>query len=406
MGKTERLYYNDSHLTEFEAKVIDVTGRVSGWSAVKLDRTAFYPTGGGQPSDTGILGGSRVIECIDEEENGITHVVQGSYTFEIGQSVKGVIDWERRFDHLQQHTGQHILSQAFVKLFDAETRSFRMMENLCEIDVDLYEPSDAKIERAAELANKIIWENRSVTIRNVDDEEAASLPLRKESSRKGELRLIEIEGFDLTPCGGTHAKQTGEVGIIVARSWSRAKGITRIEFAAGKRALNDYEKANQTSLEVAELFSVGRDDSPSLVKKLQDENKQLQRQIRSLEEITAKVEAEELKQHAKQNRNSISVISKFFDGRSAESLKRLAQALITQPATVVFLGSRESDSVRLVFARSEDVAGDMNLLMKEACQILDGRGGGKSDLAQGGGKRVEKLEDVLKSVGEKFLNEG
>ncbi len=402
MEKTERLYYNDSHITEFHATVIDFTGRVSGWSAVKLDKTAFYPTGGGQPSDTGTLGSARVVECIDEEENGVTHVVQGLVSFETGQTVKGVIDWERRFDHLQQHTGQHILSQAFVKQFGAETRGFRMMENVCEIDVALDDATDSKIKRVVELANKIIWENRIIKIRNVDDETAASLPLRKESARKGELRLIEIEGFDLTPCGGTHAKQTGEVGIIVLRSWSRAKGMARIEFAAGKRALKDYVKANESAREIASIFSVGRDDTISSVQKLQDENKQLQRRIRTLEELTAKVEAEELKEQAEQNQNGISVITKVFHECTAESLKRIAQVLIEQPRTIAFLASHDRDTVRLLFARSSDAVGDMNLLMKDVCEILEGKGGGKPDLAQGGGKRVEKLDEVLKNLVERF----
>lgn len=401
MGKTERLYYNDSHLTKFEARVLESTGRVSGWSAIKLDRTAFYPTGGGQPSDTGAINGARVIECIDEEDEGVTHVVHGA-TFDVGQIVKCVVDWERRFDHLQQHTGQHILSQAFVKLFDADTHGFRMMETISEIDVALEDPTDSKIERAVELANKIIWENHPVKIRNVSDEEAASMPLRKESSRQGELRLIEIEDFDLTPCGGTHAKQTGEVGIIVVRSWSRAKGMTRVEFAAGKRALLDYNKANQTARDVALQFSVGRDEAVAAVSRIIDENKNSLKRLRTLEELASKVEAEELKQQATNFENGVRIISKIFDGRDAESLKRMAYALIETPKTVVFLASHDVDAARLVFARSSDAIGDMNLLMKDACTTLDGRGGGKSDLAQGGGKDVARLEEVLTTIIERY----
>lgn len=381
--------------------MLESTGRVSGWSAIKLDRTAFYPTGGGQPSDTGTINGARVVECIDEEDEGVTHVVHGA-TFDVGQIVNCVVDWERRFDHLQQHTGQHILSQAFVKLFDADTHGFRMMENISEIDVALNDPTDSKIERAVELANKIIWENHPVIIRNVTDEEAASMPLRKESSRQGELRLIEIEGFDLTPCGGTHAKRTGEVGIIVVRSWSRAKGMTRIEFAAGKRAQFDYNKANQTARDVAIQFSVGRDEAVAAVSRLIEENKNMTRRLRSLEELASKVEADELKQQAKIIENDVQVISRIFDGRDAESLKRMAHALVESPKTVVFLASRDADAARLVFARSSDAEGDMNLLMKEACAALDGRGGGKPDLAQGGGKNTENLDEVLTATIERY----
>src|ERR1044071_5731016 len=215
---TERLYYTDSHLTEFEARVTGVTERVSGWTAITLDRTAFYPTGGGQASDTGTLNETRVVECIDAEDKSVLHVVQGR-GLEVGASVLGRVDWPRRLDHIQQHTGQHILSQAFIALFDAETRGFRMLEQYCEVDIALADPTEEKVEQAIDLANRIIWEDRAVHIRQVTKEEAASLPLRKDSAREGELRLIEIEGFDLTPCGGTHAGRTGEVGLIAARSF-------------------------------------------------------------------------------------------------------------------------------------------------------------------------------------------
>src|SRR5688572_8247027 len=192
MPVTERLYYSDSHLIEFEARVVDVTERVSGWTAIVLNRTAFYPTGGGQPSDTGTLDGLRVVECIDDGDRGVLHVVQGVAPAR-DAVVRGRVDWPRRLDHIQQHTGQHILSQAFVALFDAPTRSFRVSESVCEIDVELHEPTTEKIERAVELANNVIWEDRAIVIRNVSSQEAAELELRKEPSREGELRLIEIE---------------------------------------------------------------------------------------------------------------------------------------------------------------------------------------------------------------------
>ena len=396
MPVTERLYYSDSHLIEFEARVVDVTERVSGWTAIVLNRTAFYPTGGGQPSDTGTLDGMRVAECIDDGDNGVLHVVQGQ-TPARDAIVRGRVDWPRRLDHIQQHTGQHILSQAFVTLFNAPTRGFRVLESSCEIDVELPEPSSEKIERAVQLANNVIWEDRVITIRNVASEEASELSLRKEPSREGELRLIEIEGFDLTPCGGTHAYRTGEVGVIVVRAWERAKGLTRIDFAAGTRALADYRKANRSARDVAALFSSGRDDGPHLASQMLEENKDLHRQIRVLEEMAASVEAEKLLGEAAEG-----VIAKVFDGRDAESLRKLAQALIANPETIVLLGSRDKDTARLVFARSSDAAGDMNTLMREACLMLDGRGGGKPELAQGGGKRVERLEETIALIRSKL----
>jgi len=401
MPVTERLYYNDSHLIEFDARVVDVTERVSGWTAVVLDRTAFYPTGGGQPSDTGVLDGSRVVECIDDGDNGVLHVLQGP-TPGRGSIVKGRIDWSRRLDHMQQHTGQHILSQAFVTLFNAPTRSFRVLDVACEIDVDIANPSTETIERAVELANNVIWEDRPITIRNVSSEEAAELPLRKDPGREGELRLIEIEGFDLTPCGGTHAYRTGEVGMIAVRSWERAKGLTRIEFVAGMRALSDYRKANQTARAVAALFSAGRDDATHLASHMIEENKELHRRVRILEEMAAVVEADRLVAKTAPQPNGSYVIVETFEGRDADWLKKLAHALIAKPNTIVLLGSRDGDTARLVFARSEDAQGDMNALMREACVMLDGRGGGKPEMAQGGGKRADQLEDVLQQVSQKL----
>lgn len=394
MPATERLYYDDSHLIEFAAQVTDKTERVSGWTAVTLDRTAFYPTGGGQPSDTGTLEGLRVVECIDDERDNVLHMIQGRAP-EIGATVTGRIDWPRRFDHIQQHTGQHILSQAFIALFNAPTRGFRVLDQSCEIDVELSNPSDAVIDRAVELANNVIWEDRLITTKTVAPEEASSLQLRKEPSREGPLRVIEIEGFDLTPCGGTHAFRTGEVGMIAVRSWERAKGLTRMEFLAGGRALADYRRANKTARSVASLFSSARDDAAKLTARMIEENKELHRTVRALGEVAARAEADDLIAAISPNSAGTRVIAHIFNNRDAESLKHLALALITQPRTIALLGSRDKGTARLVFAKSSDTEGDMNALMREACVMLDGRGGGKPDLAQGGGHNVENLQEAI-----------
>lgn len=409
MPATERLYYQDSRLLEFDARVTGFSELDDGQIAITLDRTAFYPTGGGQPHDTGTLGDARVVDCIDMEEASVLHVIQGP-TPEVGATIHGQVDWLRRLDHIQQHTGQHILSAAFVRQFDAPTRSFRVLEHECEIDVALDNPTDERIEQAVDFANQVIWQSRPIRIRQVTSEEAAVLPLRKEPARQGELRLIDIEDFDLTPCGGTHAKSTGEVGVIAVRSWERAKGLTRIQFMAGIRALADYRKANRTAREVAVLFSAGREDSPALVSHVIEEQKKLLRRVRELEEIASGVEAEQLLKNAVGNEtgsvservpselNRPTVITKVFDDRDADSLKHLALALITHPHIVALLGSRDGATARLVFARSADASGDMNALMREACATIDGRGGGKPDLAQGGGKNVGKLAEAIETA--------
>ena len=406
MATTDRLYYDDSRLLEFDARVVRVSEGEDGQIAVTLDRTAFYPTGGGQPNDTGTLGDARVVDCIDVEQAGVLHIIQGPAP-EIGDSVVGKVDWLRRLDHMQQHTGQHILSAAFVKLFDAPTRSFRVLGHECEIDVALDDPTDDRIEQAVDLANQIIWESRPIRICQVTPEEAAVLPLRKEPSREGELRVIEIDDFDLTPCGGTHAKSTGEVGVIAVRSWERAKGLARIQFMAGLRVVNDYRKANRTARDVAAFFSAGREDSPAMVSKIVEENKKLTRRARELGEVACRVEAEDLLRGAsptvREGSALATVVAKLFDDRDADSLKQLALALISHPNTIALLGSRDGDTARLVFARSSDAVGDMNTLIRAACSIIDGRGGGKADLAQGGGKNVDRLAEAIGSAAKTFI---
>ena len=394
---TQRLYYSDSHLVEFEARVVSVNRTEDGRAGVYLDRTAFYPTGGGQPTDTGTLAGARVVECVDEEAGGVLHVCEGEVPGE-GTPVTGRVDWPRRLDHIQQHTGQHILSQAFVELYGAQTRSFRMMEGVCEIDVDLPDPSDEKVERAVRRANEIVWDDRAVRVHFATHEEAARMPLRKDSAREGELRVIEIEGFDFSPCGGTHARSTGEVGCVVARQWERAKGLVRVTFAAGARAVEEYARANRTARATAALFSVGRDEAAEAAARLQEENKVLLRRLRAAEELGARAEARELYEEALSSEvdaNRPVVVARAFEGRDAESLRRLASALAAHARAVALLGSVEGGAARLVFARSSEAPGDMNALMREACQTLGGRGGGRPEMAQGGGQHAERLSEAL-----------
>jgi alanyl-tRNA synthetase len=407
MSTTERLYYSDSHLREFDAVVVATTEVSQDRAGVVLDRTAFYPTGGGQPHDTGVLAGARVVDCIDREDEGVFHVVEGAAPA-VGARVHCRVDWARRLEHIQQHTGQHLLSQALVQLFDAPTRSFRMMERVCEIDVELKEPTDERVEQAVDLANRIVWEDRVVKVLHVTPEDAARLPLRKDSAREGTLRVIEIEDFDLSPCGGTHARRTGEVGVIVARSWERAKGLTRIEFAAGLRVVADYRLANRAAGSVAATFSVAREDAAEQAARLVEESKQLARRVRSLEESAAKVEAAELIAEAARTNGAedggSKIVARVFEGRDAESLKRLASAITSHAGAVALLGSRDGEQARLVFARAADAGGDMNALMREACAAVEGRGGGRTEMAQGGGRVVEKLSAAIETAARR-LNE-
>jgi len=401
MRTTERLYYADSHLTEFAARVTNITETAEGRTAIVLDRTAFYPTGGGQPSDTGTLDATRVVECIDDENQGVLHIVEGRApeVLMAGDAVTGRVDWPRRFDHLQQHTAQHILSQALVKLFNAETRGFRMMERTSEIDVALHDPTHARIMDAVELANQIVWSNLNVRVHNnVTRDAAALMNLRKASARDGLLRVVEIEGFDMNACGGTHATRTGEVGVICVRSWERAKGMTRLEFMAGERALADYNQLNQVARMLAAQFSVGRDEAAMSVKRLSEDYKTLARRVAELETLEARVTADALRAGSLRRADGVQIIARVVEAHTPEYLKRLAQTLAAGEQTIALLAAIEVDAARLVFARSSDTDEDMNALMREACAAVEGRGGGRADFAQGGGKRTEQLVEVLERL--------
>ena len=391
---TERLYYDDPRLTDFTARVLRVEPADGDRTHVTLDRTAFYPTGGGQPHDTGTLGGARVVDCTSDEQGDVIHLIRGTPPA-LDTGITAHVDRVRRRDHIQQHTAQHILSRALLDLFDAPTEGFRMSDGEAEIDVRLPHPGDAKLDDALALANEIVWQNRAVHIRYVTQEQAASENLRRRFERAGTLRVIEIEGFDRNPCGGTHAEQTGEVGVIVIRSWERAKGLTRIVFLAGARAARDYHEINRTARHTADLFSVARDDAPAAARRLVDDHKELQRRLRQYEGAAAASEADELRRTAETLPDGTRFIRRNFTDRDADALKTLAQNLIRENNTVVLLASNDGGTARLVFARSADARGDMNQLMRAACTLLDGRGGGKPDLAQGGGRDASRLDHAL-----------
>jgi|SRR5262245_18171736 len=402
---TQKLYWSDSYLRRFTARIQNTWPENQG-RLVELDRTAFYPTGGGQPCDTGTINSAHVsgVEMADDKR--ILHRLDGEIDFSIGQEVECQIDWMRRREIMQQHTGQHILSQAFFQLTGAETRGFRINEDLTEIDLTLDsspEMIEEVIDQAQELANSIVFDNREIRAHEVTPEEAARLPLRKESFITDLVRVIEIDGFDWSPCGGTHAKRTGELGLIAVRSWERAKKMARIHFVCGIRALHDYRAANQVADAVALRFSVARDQADASVARLIDENKQLLRRVRELAGITAKVEAQEMIE-ATNKVNGVRIVSRVFEDRDFEELKLLAHRLADQDGGIALLATRQKDKAQLVFACSNDVSADMNEMIKIACQKLEGRGGGKAGFATGGGAQVGELENAIELVRDELRN--
>jgi alanyl-tRNA synthetase len=394
---TIKLYWHDSHLTEFTARVIEVD---AARNALVLDRTAFYPTGGGQPHDTGLVGPARVREVATADDGRILHYVDDARAFAPGGEVECNVDWPRRREIMQQHTGQHILSQAFFHLFGAETRGFRLSDRAAEIDLALDLQPDAiapAIAQAEELANAVVFDDREVRSHELTPEAAARLPLRKESFIDDCVRVVEIADFDWSPCGGTHARRTGEVGLIAVRRFERAKKMTRVEFVCGVRALHDYRAATATASAVASSFSVARDEAPDSVRRLMEENKRLQRRARELGELAARVEAEEIITSTEVS-DGLRVVIRIYSDRGFDEVKMLAHELAARPSVVALLAAREGEAARLVFARSSDVQGEMGALLKAACERLGGRGGGAADFAQGGCSRLGELEAVFGEV--------
>jgi alanyl-tRNA synthetase len=401
---TTKLYWQDSHLTRFTARVVE------SWveqqhRVLVLDQTAFYPEGGGQPCDVGRIDGAVVMNVTSDAAGRILHYLDDNNEFHVGDTVNGSIDWARRREMLQQHTGQHILSQAFFQLFGAETKGFRIADQVTQIDLALELPPDEiehAMERAEELANQVIFDNRPLRIHEVTPEEAAKMPLRKESFISDCIRIIEIADFDWSPCGGTHAKQTGEVGLLGIRGWERVKQMMRVDFVCGIRALRDYRLNNRIADTLARQFTVGRDETVSSVTRLVEDHKALQKRSRLLAEAVAQVEAQEILATVAVS-NDLRVVSRVFLGRELDEVKMLAHKLVAQPGVVALLAIQQGSNVKLIFARSANAKSDMNALLRAACEELGGRGGGKPDFAQGGGNRAELLEQVLAKAKEKVL---
>lgn len=377
---TNRIYYTDPYRTEFDATVVAVD-TVDGRTHVTLDQTAFYPASGGQPFDTGTLGGAAVSEVIDREDGTVAHVTSGS--MKVGDVVQGAVDWSRRFDHMQQHTGQHVLSAAFDRLFGVRTESFHMGTLSATIDL-AREVSPAEVAKAEDEANRIVWEDRPVTIRFATAEAAAKMPLRKESSRTGPLRLIDVDDFDLSACGGTHVSRTGAVGVIAIGGWEKFRGGSRVEFLCGGRALNRFRLWRDALAATQKFLSVAPEEMAGAVERMQGDSKSLLRALRGFQEKLATHEAHTLLEKAVPSGDQV-VVVEALEGWDAQGLKAIAVAAAAEsPNAVVALFTTTTPAL-VVIARGRAATADAGALLKGLVAQFGGKGGGKPDLAQGGG---------------------
>lgn len=395
---TERLYYHDSFLYDFEAEIREITE--SPRPAVILDRTAFYPTSGGQIFDTGALSTEdnvhKVIEVVDSDDGRIVHYLEApTKNLKPGTRIHGSVDQVRRRDHMQQHSGQHILSAAFIRLFDVPTVSFHMAEDYCSIDLETLSLTKEQIESAERLSNEIILEDRPVTIRFVTREEAGNLGLRKiPPTERDELRLVDMKDFDLTACGGTHVRQTGQIGCVLLRKTEKVRQGYRVEFVAGQRAVATARRDFTALTETASLFSSHIYDVLQQARKSLDEIKALRKQREiAMEELAAAEAAEALVEITEVDGRKL-VVRTFAD-RDLNFVKLFAQKLTRLTPNAVALLATTSPQPALVFAQSAGQRNDMGALMKETLARFGGRGGGSKDMAQGGLPEASHVDGAL-----------
>jgi len=405
---TERLYYRDSFLRSFPAHVIDIreasrAGGVSTWQ-IALDRTAFYPTSGGQPSDTGFLTATSrngailelPVEAVEEEESQdgmgrIWHFT--SKPLQTGTEVHGSIDWQRRFDHIQQHSGQHVLSAVFARELEAQTVSFHLGEAVSTIDLTPGAIAHHSLERVERIANEIIAEDRPVTIRTIERSEAEKLladgRLRKLPERESPIRLIEIADCDLNACGGTHVRSTGQIGSLLIRGTERVSRGLRVEFVCGLRAVTAARHDFGLLGRVAAALSVGRDDVPGAIERLQTDAKASAKDRQKLREDLATYHATRLaiEQMIEDN---LRLIRRNFVDRDRDYVRLLASRVCaTVPRTVALFVCEESDPARIFLACSRDMNLNCGEFLRAVLASHGLRGGGSADLAQGDAPKAE-----------------
>jgi alanyl-tRNA synthetase len=403
----DRLYYDNPSLLEFDATVTGVED-LGEQALVSLDRSAFYPTSGGQNFDTGLIyaiaNGARVrvIEVHEHENTGdVLHRIECPPGWlRPGVPVRGEIDAERRRDHMQQHSGQHVLSAAFERLYNFATVSFHMGDDYCSIDLATDKIAAQQLETAECLANEVVTEDRPVEIRYATPDEARTMGVRKiPPAVREKLRLIDIRDFDLNACGGTHVRNTGQIGAILLRKTEKVKQGTRLEFVCGLRAVSTARKDFQALTDAASVFSGHIWELPQQARKSIDEIKGGQKAQQRLLEEVAELQAANLLRSASEQPSGSGkkLVVEYFADRDLVFIKLLAQKIVRLDKAVALLacgGAQPS----LVFAQTAGLPNDMGALMKETLQALSTRGGGNRDMAQGGAPDATRAEHAIQEA--------
>jgi alanyl-tRNA synthetase len=395
---TTRLYFDDPYRTEFDATVVHRI-EVDGKPGIILNETCFYPTAGGQCCDRGRLNDVPVIDVL-ERDGEILHL-----TTEVldGETVHGRVDWRRRFDFMQQHSGQHVLSQSVLHVLGADTVSAHLGEETSTIEIERGDLTEKEARAAEEFANEIVFENRAIKTYFISADEIAKLPVRKIPEQKGRFRIVEVEGFDYSACGGTHCRRTGEIGLIKVGRWERIRKNVRFRFLCGARAWADYRVKSEVVENLADRYSAKAEDVLPLVTRQAEENKELRKALRNASERALGLEARQLLLAAEPC-GEIKLVRATFDNRAFEEIRSLALRIAETERAVVLLGNR-GDKGQLAFACSEGLPYKMNDLVNDACVELEGRGGGSPTLALGGGPRVERVDEALRSASERIMHD-
>lgn len=391
-----KLYLENPYLREINARIIDKKYN-KGIYYLKLDRTIFYPhLSGGQPRDKGTINGIEVKDVYEENGN-IVHIIDENIH---SDKVTLNIDWNTRVDNMQQHTGQHLLSATFYKLYNAETVGFHIGEDYVYIDVTLPEMSNEEAEKIEIYANKVITSSFGVKAYYIHEDDIDNIPLIKRPSVNSNIRIVEINGIDFSPCAGTHLRNTGEIGIIKIRKWEKYKGNIRVEFVCGSRALEDYRWKNNYINEIAVLLSSRDKDVLQKVKLLYNQNDALEKQIRDLREKKIQYEVSDIEKTLF-DVNGISFISRIFQNRDLKELNKISSMLKTNNNLIQIYGLKTDDTGQFLIVASDDISINLKDILKDAEEAFELKGGG-TRLSVQGKVSSDKLEDFIKFIFEKL----
>jgi alanyl-tRNA synthetase len=392
MAMEQKLYYQNAYLKSFSAELIKQEKDESGRLYAVLSKTAFYPTGGGQPYDTGTLNEIKVLD-VEEVDGEIRHYIETN--LDTADSIQGKINWERRFDHMQQHSGQHILSAAFEELYQYKTVSFHLGKDTLTIDLEIDNLSFEEAAEVEELANKIILENRPITTEWVNEDELNQYKLRKELSVSKNIRLVIIPDFDYNGCGGTHPDSTGQVASLKILGWERQKKKVRVEFVCGKRVLQQLGRKHSILQQLTASLNAPEQDMVEAVNRMLVHRKELEKSREESKEKLLSYESAELIAECGGN-----VVSKVYKNRSIQELQKLARLLVSEGEDRTFLLVAENgDKLQFVFVRGKNADCNLKEWTKEALLLIEGKGGGNDSLSQGGGKLMDGEQFVQKLIG-------